>query len=128
VAEGGRPSERGHLKLGCLFGLVLLPLVLMRALLADYVEVGGLFPTPVRRALLEAIAEGHGRIYFEAGHAWDHAIGCKVTDKVRQMLGAEWIRAEKVDHSTKRPGELAGRTYYRVLPAGESILSKGKQR
>jgi len=124
MAEDGS-STRGVPGPGCFVGLVLLPLVLLRALLADYVEVGGLRPTPVRRALLKAIAEGHGRIYFEAGHAWDHAIGCKVTDKIRSMLAAEWIRAERVDHSTKRAGELAGRTYYRLTDAGRSIIERG---
>lgn len=126
MAEDGS-STRGVPGKGCFVGLVLLPLVLLRVLLADYVEVGGLFPTPVRRALLKAIAEGAGRIYYEAGDAYDNAVGNKVTDKIRSMLAAEWIRALAPDEP-RGPGEHRARTYYRVLPAGEAVLSKGRQR
>jgi hypothetical protein len=126
MAEDGRPSGRGHPGTGCFVGLVLLPLVLLRALLADWVEVNGLFPTPTRRALLKAIDEGHGRIYYEAGHAWDAATDGRVTEKIRSMLAAKWIRA-LAPGEPRGPGEHRGRTYYRVLPDGESVL-KGQQR
>jgi hypothetical protein len=89
-------------------------------------EVGGLYPTPVRRRLLQAINDGKGRVYFEAGHAWDDTSGRKVTDQVRQMLAAEWIRALAPDEP-RGPGEHKARTYYRLLPDGETVL-KGQQR
>jgi hypothetical protein len=91
-------------------------------------EVNGLYPTPVRVKLLLAIHQGFGRIYFEAGDAYDNATGVKVTERIRQMVAAEWIVAEKVDASTKLPGELAGRTYYRLTDLGRAALSKGQQR
>lgn len=94
--------------------------------MADYVEVNGLFPTPVRRALLKAIAEGQGRIYYEAKAVYDNAVGNKVTARVYEMLRAEWIRALAPDEP-RGPGEHQPRTYYRLLPAGESILSKGNR-
>ena len=90
-------------------------------------EYNGLYATRVRVALLRAIEQGQGRIYFEANHVWDNALGVKVTNRVLEMIGADWITAEKVTVQTKRAGEHVGRTYYRVSPIGESVL-KGQQR
>lgn len=81
-----------------------------------------LYATKTRVRLLEAIAEGQGRIYYEANHVWDDALGIKVTNRVLEMIGAEWITAEKVTPRSKRAGEIVGRTYYRVSPIGEQVL------
>jgi hypothetical protein len=86
----------------------------------------GLYPTPTRLKLLKAISEGQGRIYFEANHVWDDAHGVKVTNRVLEMIGHKWITAEKVTQHTKRPGEIAQRTYYRLTELGESVL-KGQR-
>jgi hypothetical protein len=89
-------------------------------------EYNGLYATPTRLKLLKAISEGRGRIYFEANHVWDGALGIKVTNRVLEMVGAGWITAEKVTPQTKRPGEFVGRAYYRLTELGESVL-KGQQ-
>jgi hypothetical protein len=85
-------------------------------------EYNGLYATPTRLKLLKAISEGQGRIYFEANHVWDGAFGIKVTNRVLEMIGAGWVVAEKVTAQSKRPGELVGRTYYRLNEIGESVL------
>lgn len=87
-------------------------------------EYNGLPPTRVRVALLRAIRDGHGRIYFEANHVWDDTFGVKVTNRVLEMIGADWVWAEKVTPQTKRPGELAQRTYYRLTAIGEQVLKE----
>jgi hypothetical protein len=89
-------------------------------------EYNDLHATRVRVALLKAISEGHGRIYFEANHVWDGALGIKVTNRVLEMIGAKWVVAEKVTPKSKRPGEHVGRTYYRLNTIGEQVL-KGQQ-
>lgn len=92
-------------------------------------EYNGLYATPVRVALLRAIDSGHGRIYYEPEDkaVRDKTVGNKVTARVFEMLQREWISAEPVTAATKRPGELAGRTYYRITDVGRSVL-KGQQR
>jgi hypothetical protein len=89
-------------------------------------EYNGLYATPTRLRLLKAISEGQGRIYFEANHVWDGAFGIKVTNRVLEMIGADWVVAEKVTPQSKRPGEHVGRTYYRLNTIGEQVL-KGQQ-
>lgn len=120
MAEDGRPSERGHPDRGCLAGLFLIPLVLLGLAFAE--QYNGLHATRVRVAILRAISEGYGRIYFEANHVWDNALGIKVTNRVLEMIGHKWITAEKVTAQTKRRGEIQGRTYYRLTAIGESVL------
>jgi hypothetical protein len=87
-------------------------------------EYNGLYATPTRLRLLKAISEGQGRIYFEANHVWDGAFGIKVTNRVLEMIGAEWVVAEKVTVGTAQVGEYLGRTYYRTTPVGESVLKE----
>ena len=87
-------------------------------------DYNGLHATRVRVALLRAIRDGHGRIYWEANHVWDNALGIKVTNRVLEMIGAEWITAEKVTPRSKRTGEIVGRTYYRLTELGESVLKE----
>jgi hypothetical protein len=119
VAEDGS-STRGVPGKGCFVGLVLLPLVLLRALLADY-DPGDLHPTPTRLKLLQAATEtrfGWARIYNEANEFWD-AEGGKVTAAVSEQIQAGWLETGE---------RVAGRIPVRPTPAGESILSKGRQR
>lgn len=86
--------------------------------------MNGLYPTPVRRALMAAIHAGGGRVYYEAAakQVRDSVTDFAVTARVYEMVRAGWIEAEKVDAQTKRTGELAGRTYYRITAVGRSVL------
>lgn len=123
MAEDGRPSERGHPGKGCFVGLVLIPLVLLRWAVGVTGEVGGLYPTRTRLALLRAIRDGNGRIYFEAGEVWDNTAGTKVTARAKELLRAGWIRALTPDEP-RGPGELPARTYYRLNRPGYDILKE----
>jgi hypothetical protein len=89
-------------------------------------EVNGLFPTPSRRALLRAIDEGGGRIYFEAGIVWDDGRGRKETAVVTTFLKHEWVRALKPGEP-RGPSEYKTRVYYRLTPFGRTAM-KGPQR
>lgn len=80
-----------------------------------------LYPTPTRKALLRAIAEGNGRIYHEAGEVWDASIAWRVTERVREVIKAGWVYALPVD-AEKGPGELDFRGYYRLHPEGQTII------
>ena len=83
--------------------------------------VNGLAATPTRRALVRAVTEA-GRIYHEhaANQVYDRAAGTKVTDRVRDLLRAEWIRVATDDE--RRPYESATRSYYRLTAFGEAVL------
>lgn len=87
--------------------------------------VNGLAVTPRRRAFVRAIAET-GRIYHEhaANACFDLRDGVKVTDRVRELLAVDWIRAATADE--RRHGESATRTYYRLTAFGEAVL-KGER-
>ena len=93
--------------------------------MTDYYN--GLFGTKTRVALLRAIRDGDGRIYWEANHVWDKALGIKVTNRVLEMIGAKWITAEKVTADTKRLGEYVGVTYYRLTDVGWQVLNGAEQ-
>lgn len=86
-------------------------------------EVNGLYPTPTRKALLRAIYEGYGRIYFEpaANEVWDKVTAYRVTEKIRQFLAADWIRALAPDEERGR-GESKLLTYYRLTRFGAVAL------
>lgn len=115
MAEGGRPSERGHLKLGCLAGLVTLPLVLLRLALAE------LFPTKTRLRLLRAATEtrfNHPRIYGEANEFWD-AEGGKVTAAVSEQIRAGWLATRD---------RVAGRIPVQITSAGEHVLAEHEEK
>lgn len=87
---------------------------------------GPLYPTKTRMALLRAIADSNGRVYYEAGAVWDKALGAKVTARVAEMVNAGWIRALAPDEP-RAVGELhvPGRTYYRLTDDGKRILGGG---
>lgn len=106
MAEGGRPSERGHLKLGCLLGLVLLPLVLLT----------NLYPTKTRVKLLQLIAD---KLVQRDAYAHQIRYAHVKTDLNLTARTAEVIRAGWVVDENKQ---------LKVTELGESILSKGKQR
>lgn len=86
-------------------------------------EVNGLYPTPARLALLRAIHQGHGRIYFEpgTGEVYDHATAFRVTERVRTLLHHEWIRALE-PAEPRAAGEMKERTYYRLTAYGRAAL------
>jgi hypothetical protein len=83
--------------------------------------VNGLAATRTRRALVRAVLE-HGRIYFEPGdgHVYDRIAGTRVTARVKQLIAAAWIVAE-------RPAEPMSRTFYRLTDFGRAAL-KGDAR
>jgi ribosomal 50S subunit-recycling heat shock protein len=87
--------------------------------------VNGLAATKTRRALVRAITET-GRVYYEtaAKDAYDMAAGVKVTERVRELLRAEWIRVAEAGEA--RTGESITRTYYRVTNYGLAVL-RGEQ-
>lgn len=89
--------------------------------------VNGLYPTKTRLRLLHAIHDDAGRIYFEANHMWDKEFGVKVTNRVLEMIGHQWITAEKVTAQSKRPGEYPGVVYYRIADAGWEVLNGEQQ-
>jgi hypothetical protein len=123
MAEDGRPSGRGHLKPGCLVGLVLLPLVLMRALLAVAGEVGGLYPTPSRLALLEDVAEGRvHRDPYDTAERYYTELGNR-TARVKELLGAGLVeQGEDPDAPTVLSKPV------RLTDVGRSIIEKGQTR
>lgn len=92
-------------------------------------EVNGLYPTPVRVRLLKAINEGHGRIYGEAGEAWDASTAWKVSARVDEFLKHNWVRALQWAEP-RGPGEMPNpdptrkppRTYYRLTDFGRAAM------
>lgn len=68
--------------------------------------------TRPRLAILRAIAQGDGRIYFFEGHAWDRAIGVRVTATVTYLITHGLVRAT-------RPGN---KTSYYLTAEGARVL------
>lgn len=87
--------------------------------------VNGLAATKTRRALVRAITET-GRVYHEhaANAAYDRVAGVKVTERVRELLAAEWIRVAEAGEA--RTGESITRTYYRLTGYDLAVL-RGEQ-
>lgn len=87
-------------------------------------EVNGLFPTKTRIALLKAIHEGNGRIYYEAGDVFDKASYTRVTAKVKEFIDHGWVRALTPNEPRGR-GETSapGVTFYRVTDIGLQALA-----
>ena len=85
--------------------------------------VNGLAATPARRKLLQAIADGNGRISYDANEktVYDHNTGIRVTNRCREMVAAEWIRALTPDEP-RGPGEQWFRVYYRLTDLGRTAL------
>lgn len=84
--------------------------------------INDLAVTRARRALTEAVGEGRGRIYYEpaAKNAYDRLAGVKVTERVRELLAAEWIRVAEPEE--RRVGESATRIHYRLTGYGLAAL------
>jgi hypothetical protein len=83
-----------------------------------------LYPTPHRKAFLRAVRLP-GRIYREAGQAWDRDEGTKVTARLDEAFQAGWV--EPLPDTERNPRmHLSGRVYYRLSPAGELIIQKGQ--
>lgn len=85
--------------------------------------VNGLAATPARRKLLEAIAEGRGRISYDPNEktVYDHETGIRVTNRCREMVTAGWIRALTPDER-RGPGEQWFRVYYRLTDLGRTAM------
>lgn len=86
-------------------------------------EFNGLYATKTRLALLRAIREGNGRIYFEAGDVFDKATYTRVTARVKEFIQHGWVRALAPDEA-RGPGETSapGVTYYRLTSLGAQAL------
>lgn len=86
-----------------------------------------LFPTKTRKALLRAVAEGNGRIYFEAGDVFDKDTYLRVTERMREMVSAGWVRALAPDEPRGR-GETSapGVTFYRLTAEGKKLIEEKK--
>jgi hypothetical protein len=86
--------------------------------------VNGLAATPARRALLKAINDGRGRISYDPAEktVYDHDTGIRVTDRCRDLVSADWIRALEPGQQ-RGPGELHFRTYYRLTDFGRVALN-----
>lgn len=106
MAEDGRPSESGHLKLGCFVGLVLLPLVLL----------ANLYPTKTRLTLLQLIAD---KLVVRDKHAHQIRYAHTESDLNLTARTAEVIRAGWVEDVDKT---------LRITEAGREALTKGRQR
>ena len=89
--------------------------------------VNGLAATPTRRALVRAVNAGGGRIYYEppAKAAFDRQSGMRVTDKLRDLLGADWIRVRH-DDEPLLPGESQHLIHYGLTDYGRAVL-RGEQ-
>lgn len=90
--------------------------------------VNGLAATPTRRALVRAINEGKGRIYYEsaARAAFDRQSGMRVTEKLREMVGAGWIRARRADEPLLQ-GESEHLIHYRLTEDFGRAVLKGER-
>lgn len=89
--------------------------------------VNGLAVTPRRRALMQAITEA-GRVYYEpaAKAAFDRVSGMRVTEKLREMQGAGWIRVAKPEE--RQRGESEYLRYYRPTDDYGRAVLKGEAR
>jgi hypothetical protein len=83
-----------------------------------------LYPTPHRKAFLRAV-DKPGRIYREAGEAWDRDEGTKVSARLEEAFRAGWVEPLPPDDRDPRV-HLSGRIYYRLKPAGALIIQKGQ--
>lgn len=83
----------------------------------------GLYATPTRRAILRAIHEGRGRIYYEpsAKTVWDKNTALRITNRVDEMVRHGWVRALAPDEA-RGPGESKQLTYYRLTALGVQAL------
>lgn len=88
-------------------------------------EINGLYPTKTRLALLRAIREGNGRIYFEAGDVFDKVTYTRVTAKVKEFIDHGWVRALTPDEP-RGPGESKLLTHYRLTDIGLLVLAEDK--
>jgi hypothetical protein len=77
--------------------------------------------TAPRRALLRAINDEPGRVYFEANQVWDKARYVRVTAIARYLVLHRLIRVKESDEAL-RPGEARTRIYYRLTGAGALAL------
>jgi hypothetical protein len=81
--------------------------------------VSGLYPTPHRKAFLRAVGK-IGRIYREAGQAWDRDEGTKVSARLDEAFRAGWV--EPIPDEERNRNMLSGRVYYRLTDTGERAM------
>lgn len=88
--------------------------------------VNGLPATKTRLALTRAVTEP-GRVYYEpnAKNAYDRVAGVKVTDRVRDLLRAGWIRVATAEERQRYESQHL--VYYRLTEFGRAAL-KGEAR
>lgn len=95
--------------------------------LAARFDASGLFPTPIRVKLLVAIQDGKGRIYKDSTGVYDASSGAKVTERLRAMVDAGWVRA-KTDDDPFLTGEWSrSRIYYRLTDLGHAAIERGRR-
>lgn len=84
----------------------------------------GLAATRTRLALLRAINNDPGRVYLDPEeHAvWDASLGMRVTERVKEFIRHDWVRALTPDEPRGR-GERPGRGYFRLKETGLRVLA-----
>ena len=73
---------------------------------------GLLVASPTRRRLVAAVAAGD--VYAEAGQAWWHSTGRKVTARVNELVAAGWVESSGVDR-------LPGQVLFRLTDPGRRV-------
>lgn len=83
-------------------------------------DFNGLASTPRRRALVALIARRDGKVrhVHDRQQVIDGNTGTVVTDVVRQMLAADWLRVIPPEQRNQHEQEQ-GATYYQVTEIGE---------
>jgi hypothetical protein len=76
-------------------------------------EINGLYPTKTRIALLRAVV--NRRVYDFEGEAYDEASGTKVSARLRELIGHEWVAATRFGSTTS----------YRLTNLGRRALNGG---
>jgi hypothetical protein len=84
----------------------------------------GLAATRTRLALLRAINNDPGRVYLDPEEhvVWDASLGMRVTERVREFIRHDWVRALTPDEPRGR-GERKERGYYRTTAIGRQVLA-----
>ena len=84
----------------------------------------GLYATRTRLALLRAIDDDPGRIYLDREEhvVWDLALGMRVTERVKELIRHDWVRALAPDEP-RGPGERKDRGYFRLKDIGLQVLA-----
>lgn len=84
----------------------------------------GLAATRTRLALLRAIHSDPGRVYLDTEEhvVWDASLGMRVTERVKEFIRHDWVRALAPDEPRGR-GERKERGYFRLKHIGLQVLA-----